>query len=243
MIHVAVLMKRFLDLVLSGEKTVECRLTRDAREPYQCIEVGERIYFKQSGGPYRATAVAEHVVFESGLTPGRIRQLKRDYDDVLCGEPEFWRWKRNARFCTLIWLTAVEPTSSGPDLAPLQGRAWIVLRDEPAWRRVEPSSECFAVPLTGGSVRNGSVLVRDVLDRFPASALGGTTKRRAGRPITLMLHDGPTVQSDIVASRHILRTRVWKRWFADHGVRAGDRVVFTPVDRQTFFVGLARAER
>ena len=42
MIHVAIMMKRYLDLVLDGTKTVECRLTRQARAPYEAIEPGEK---------------------------------------------------------------------------------------------------------------------------------------------------------------------------------------------------------
>jgi hypothetical protein len=55
-----------------------------------------------------------------------------------------------------------------------------------------------------------------------------------------MLHEGPTVKSDIVAPRNMLRTRVWGAWFRKHGVREGDSVVFTPLDEEHFFVGLAR---
>ena len=57
-----------------------------------------------------------------------------------------------------------------------------------------------------------------------------------------MLHDGPTVQTDIVAPRSMLRTRVWGTWFRKHGVKPGDRVVFTPMDEASCFVGLAGAQ-
>ena len=78
------------------------------------------------------------------------------------------------------------------------------------------------------------------LDRFPEWAIGGRTKRQAGRPIQLMLHEGPTIQTDIVGPRKGLRTRIWRSWFKRHGARAGDCVMFTPVDEGTYFVGLAR---
>jgi ASC-1-like (ASCH) protein len=240
MIHVAIMMKRYLDLVLEGTKTVECRLTRQARDPYEAIEPGERIYFKQSAGPYRATALAEHVMFESGLTPRRIKQIQRDYNDLLCGDEGFWRWKRDSLFCTLIWLADVEPTDSGPEIPPLQGRAWLALEEEPAWRRRDGADPSFSITITEGNLRHGSLYVTGVLDRFPDWAIGGRTKRQAARPLQLILHEGPTVETDIVGPRKGLRTRVWRSWFKRHGARAGDCVMFTPVDEGTYFVGLAR---
>ncbi len=240
MIHVAVLLKPYIDLVLAGTKTVEIRLTRQNRDPFEAIERGERIYFKQSGGPYRAAAIAGHVICESGLTPDRIRQIRQDYNELICGESEFWRRKRSSLFSTLIWLEDVEPTDTGPAIMPLQGRAWLTLKDEPAWRRCDRGDSSFAVVLTDGNLRNSSLYVTRILDRFPASAIGGATKRESGRPIKLVLHEGPTVNTDIVGRRKLLRTRVWGSWFKAHGVRVGDQVVFTPVEDRTYFVGLSR---
>ncbi len=225
--------------MLSGAKTVECRLTRDSRDPYQSIEAGDRIYFKQSAGPYRATALAEHVMFESDLTPLRVREIARDYDELVCGNREFWHWKRNSRFCTLIWLKDIQPADMGPAVPPLQGVAWVTLDADPAWRRHDPAGSSFRIPITGGNLRHGTLYVTGVVDQFPNSAFGGATKKDAARPVTLMLHEGPTVETDIVAARNIFRTRVWRSWFKRHGAAEGDHVVFTPVDDRLFLVGLA----
>ncbi len=251
MIHIAVLLRPYLDLILRGEKTVECRLTMQARDPYERIEGGERIYFKQSAGPYAATAIVEHALFEASLTPRRISQIKRDYNHLIKGEDAFWRGKRDARFATLIWLKDVQPTSSGPAIRPLQGVAWLCLDGEPAWRRVEHDNgqaaprlaharTPFAIEITPGNIKNNTLYATSVIDRFPAWTIGGASKSEAARPITLILHEGPTVQTDIVGPRKLIRTRIWGRWFRAHGVKAGDRVIFTPIDESTYFAGLAR---
>ena len=264
-IHIAVLLRPYLDLILSGEKTVECRLTVQARDPYQRIEGGERIYFKQSSGPYAATAIAEEVLFEEDLTPRRVQEIKRDYNHLIRGEDAFWTYKRTSRFCTLIWLKDVQPATSGPQHRPLQGVAWLCLEEEPAWRRVatagrtsghlfhdagrtsvktdakpQASPATFAVDVTCGNLKNNTLYVTDVLEHFPAWAIGGAKRAEAAKPITLILHEGPTVQTDIVAGRKLLRTRIWGAWFRKHGVRPGDRVIFTPMDESTYFVGLVR---
>ena len=94
--------------------------------------------------------------------------------------------------------------------------------------------------VTEGNLRNNSLYATSVLDRFPESCVGGRTKRERGEVITLMLHDGPTVETDIVCNTRLFRTRKWGGWYRRHGVQPGDRVVFTPVDETMFFVGLAR---
>jgi hypothetical protein len=247
-IHIAVLLRPYLDLILAGKKTVECRLTIQARDPFERIERGERIYFKQSSGPFAATAIADEVLFEGDLTPRRVQELNRDYNHLVLGEDGFWKLKRDSRFCTLIWLKDVQPISSGPHHAPLQGRAWLSLDEEPAWRSTLPkttsnpesSNGTFSIEITPGNIRNNTLYATSVIQRFPAWTIGGATRASAAKPMTLILHEGPTIQSDIVGSRKLLRTRVWGTWFRRHSVRAGDRVLFTPVNRHTFAIGLVR---
>ncbi len=257
LIHIAVLLRPYLDLILSGEKTVECRLTKQARDPFENVEPGERIYFKESAGDFEATAIVEHVLYEQGLTPRRVNEIKRDYNHVICGESRFWQWKRDSRYCTLVWLKDVQATSSGPQHTPLQGRAWLCMDEEPAWRRVHRQSAisvqrsaangrlpiaegCFCIEVTPGNLKNNTLYVTRVIDRFPKWTIGGASRRYAAKPITLILHDGPSVQTDIVGGRKLLRTRVWGPWFKRHGVKPRDQVVFTPVDGATYLVGLAR---
>jgi hypothetical protein len=144
-------------------------------------------------------------------------------------------------------LKHVLPIFSGPQHAPLQGRAWLCLDEEPAWRRVDqPTGEdaaangCFSIEVTAGNLKNNTLYATRVIERFPAWAIGGASRRSAAKPVTLILHEGPTVQTDIVAGRKLLRTRVWGPWFKRHGVKAGDHVLFTPIDKATYTVGLAR---
>ncbi|HWB20432.1 MAG TPA: ASCH domain-containing protein [Phycisphaerales bacterium] len=248
MIHVAILLKPYLDLVLAGKKTVECRLTRQACAPYEAIEAGERIYFKQSSGPYGATAIAEQVLFRDTLTRSAVRELWRAYNHLICGEAEYWRLKQASRFCTLIWLSDVTATDSGPEIPNPQGRAWLTLEEDPAWRRVghprnikkKNEGGAFSIAITAGNIRNNSLYVTNVLERFPAWAVGGKDKTKAAKAMTLILHEGPTVRTDIVGPRNLLRTRVWGKWFREHEAKPTDRVVFEPVEEGTYLVGLMR---
>ncbi|TVQ53756.1 MAG: ASCH domain-containing protein [Phycisphaerales bacterium] len=241
MIHIAVLLKPYLDLILNGQKTIECRLTRQARPPFEKIEPGERLYLKQSAGPYRATAVADHVLCEGGLTPKRIRQIVRDYNEWICGPPEWFRERAQyCRFITLIWLRDVQPVDTGPRIRPLQGAAWMMLEDDPAWRCDRSHEQSFTISITAGNLKHGTLYTTGLMDRFPEACQGGRTRAEAGRMLTLLLHDGPRVETDIVAPRKLFRTRCWKSWFAKHDAREGDHVIFTPIGERAYQVGLIR---
>jgi len=250
MIHVAVLLKPYLDMVLVGTKRVECRLTQQPLAPFEAIEPGERIYFKQSGGPYRGTAIAGEVMFEGKLTPSRVQQLSKHYNHLICGEPEFWRRKKDSRFASLIWLEQVEPTAIGPALPPSRGLAWRSIkppeapltksRPDPMKQNQSAPDLSFSVELTAGNLRNNSVYVTSIRSHFPRASLGGRNRAQAGTMFTLMLDGGERVETDIVSDRNLFRTRAWGSWFKQMQARPGDRVVFTPLAAGVYFVGLAR---
>lgn len=91
-VHVAILLPRYLRMILSGKKTTESRLTKTARAPYQAIESGERIFFKASSGPYMATAIARSVTFHDALTPSRVARMKSKLNHAVCGDDAYWDW-------------------------------------------------------------------------------------------------------------------------------------------------------
>ncbi len=246
MIHVAILLKPYLDLLLSGRKTIELRLTITNRVPYQVIEAGERLYFKQSAAPFRATALADHVLFLDDLTPSRVQQLKRDYNHAILGESDFWQRKREAKYATLVWVREVEPIQFGPRVDPQRGIAWLTLAEE-----LDVYPECtldfealtrVSVELTQGNLNNHHVYLRRIQDQFPADALGGRTRADAGRPIHLHFSDGASVETDIVGHSGLLRARgLWRRWFAAQQAQPGDRVCFLPLGGRNYRVTLLAA--
>lgn len=202
--HVAILMKRYVDLIVQGRKTVESRLTKMRRAPFGAIEPNDRIYFRCSSGPYMATAIAGKVSSHDRLTPAKIATLRRKYNRAVCGDDAYWQWKRDSRYATFIELLDVEPTDTGPQLPPSRGIAWFVC--EP-----EPLPEAWQVTLTEGAVRNCYV-------RLPV-------KSPATRPIELLMPDGSVVSTDIRPDG-MLRWRGWGGYFRSFGVTAGASVRF-----------------
>jgi ASC-1-like (ASCH) protein len=214
-IHVAILNKPYLDAILSGAKTVESRLTVTPKVPFAAIQPGERIFFKQSSGPFRAMAVAGRVKFYQGLRPRDVDDLKQRWQRWVGGSDAYWQSKRTSRYATMVELLEVEAADVGPVMAPSSGLAWFVLP--------EGDSPMLQVQLTAGALRN-----RYVTGTGLASYFGE-------KPVVLQLPDGVEVESDLYRGRR-LRWRGWRPWFAQWDAKAGDAVRFVRVGPRRYRV-------
>ena len=125
--HVAIVHREYVEAILDGSKTIEARLARVRCAPYEKIKTGDRIYIKQSSGPYRARARVEKVRFFDGLTPVRVRAIRKQYNGAIGGPESYWQSKRDARVATLVWLGEVKPITRGPRIPKMHGRGWLVL--------------------------------------------------------------------------------------------------------------------
>lgn len=145
MIHVAVLKPKYLAMLLSGEKTLECRLTRNRIEPHGRIRRGERVYFKESSGPFRATAIVEEIIEHTDLDESGILAIREAYGPSIGAPDSFWESKRTARFAVLVRFRRIEEVSRGPKMPTLNGRGWVRLP-----REEDPYPSCLAKRATRG---------------------------------------------------------------------------------------------
>ena len=235
-VHVAILLPRYIRLILDGAKTVESRLTIQDRPPYKRVTPGDRIYFKASGGAFEATAIAAKVEYHHALTPAKVDALKRRHNSAVRGDDQYWAWKRDSRYATFIKLRDVEATDRGPALPPSQGIAWFTLADDAAPRVID-------LPITAGGLRNGYVKVLPASDgAFPGDAY--TTRASKGdspsRTVELLLPAGERVRTDIDARRRMFRWRGWRRVFEQANARAGDVVRLERLDHRHYRVGIMK---
>lgn len=126
-VHVAIVLPRYVTAILAGLKTIEARFSRVRCEPFGRVRTGERVYFKECSGPFRATAVVRRVERGEELTPADVRRLRRVYGRQIRADAAFWASKSSARYATLLWLDAVEPVLFGPRYRARDRRAWYVL--------------------------------------------------------------------------------------------------------------------
>ena len=110
--HTAILKRHYLNLILSGQKRIECRLTRILCPPYRQIATNETVFLKESSGPVRSEAIVKKVEFFENLSPEKINRIMSKYNDQIMAASDFWESRRHCRYCTLIWLRnirAIEP--------------------------------------------------------------------------------------------------------------------------------------
>lgn len=219
-IHVAILRKPYLDAVLSGTKTIESRLTRTAKEPYGVIEPGERLFLKQSAGPFRATAIAADIASFGDLRPADVERLRRKYQAAVGGDDAYWQSKSEARFAVFVMLADVEAFAAGPSYSVQTMRAWYVLPDA-----VSPLRD---VTLTAGALRNHYATLPGVSERLRTTAL------------TLVLPDGREIVTDF-ARGTTLRWRGWAQVYAAASARPGDRLRFVAMGPDRFAVSFPDA--
>lgn len=113
-LHAAWVRADLLDLILSGLKTVESRLSRARGPAFRRVSAGDALYFREIGGPFRASALVLHAEHFDGLDPADVRRLRRLVGPAVAADPGYWTSRRACRYATLVWLTSVRSVRSGP---------------------------------------------------------------------------------------------------------------------------------
>ena len=125
--HLAILRPFYLNLILSGQKTIECRLTRTSKPPFGVVKKGQRIYLKQSSGPVLGLATAGKVICRRITCPEDLSLIRQDYNQRIMAEDDFWESSHAARYCTLIFLKAVRTLPEPFRISKKDMRAWVLL--------------------------------------------------------------------------------------------------------------------
>lgn len=130
--HLAVLYRTFIDAILAGRKTVECRLGRWGRPPHGLVKMGDLIWLKQVSGPVRAAVRVAEVHTIPLVSATDLRLVQRDWNDRVGAPAAFWQRGRSASVATLIGLGDV--CGFGPDgfkIIKRDRRAWVLLASPP----------------------------------------------------------------------------------------------------------------
>jgi ASC-1-like (ASCH) protein len=220
-IHVAILQKPYLDAVLAGRKTIESRLTRQARPPFDAITPGERVFFKQSAGPFRATAICSRIQQFQDLLPANVETLRQKFQDRVGGDDVYWQSKAQSRYAVFLHLEQVEPLTVGPAYKVQQMRAWYVLEES-----LSPLRE---VTLTAGAIRNGYAMLPNASAKLRVTGLA------------VVLPDRRTIRTDFAAGAR-LRWRGWREVYRRTGVAPGDRLRWVALGGDRFAVHFPDAD-
>lgn len=128
MFHIAILQKKWFNLILSGEKTIESRFSFNKIAPYGKVAVGDIIYLKETGKNITAKAKVKDVKFFE-LTPLSVEQIRINYGNAIgVSSVKAWENTKLKKFGTLIFLENVEKISE-IKVDRSCGTAWFVLNN------------------------------------------------------------------------------------------------------------------
>ena len=101
-----------LEKIRSGEKVIESRWYSSKRAPWDSIEKGDTVYFKNSGEPVSLRAGVSKVIQFANLTPKKVREILSQYgekDGLDIGQLEyFFKLFKEKRYCLLIFLENIK---------------------------------------------------------------------------------------------------------------------------------------
>lgn len=123
--------RKYAELILSGQKTAELRLTKNRVVPFGVARRGETVFIKIASGPICCRATVRLIEQYENLTPADIRRLRLAVNDTVMGDSAFWKLKSSTRYATLIHLARVEKCDEAPGFAKAREgnprSAWLVL--------------------------------------------------------------------------------------------------------------------
>ena len=108
--HVAIMKKSWglTEKILNGKKKIESRWYVAKYRPWDRIEKGETVYFKDSGEPIKIKAEVKKVIQLSNLTSKKVKEILDKYgkDDGIEKEKisEFFKRFKDKNYCILVFL-------------------------------------------------------------------------------------------------------------------------------------------
>jgi ASC-1-like (ASCH) protein len=124
--HLVILKKPYLDAILQGRKTVESRFYQTRQFWLSRVAPGDKLFLKASSGPVMATAIVASMKYFDSLTSSRLADLKKQHNQHILGDEQYWQDKMNSRFGILVWLKDVKPIAP-KFIKKADWRAWVLL--------------------------------------------------------------------------------------------------------------------
>ena len=134
MYHVAIMDPKLglIPRILSGEKYIESRWYLRRTRPWNRIDSGDVIYFKDAGKPVSARAVVGRVRQYENPTKKDVARIIEEFGQGIGAGfiPGFEERVRNKKYCVLVWLRSPEMVAFEIDKRKAGiaiGSAWITV--------------------------------------------------------------------------------------------------------------------
>ncbi|MDO8618904.1 MAG: hypothetical protein Q7R49_03060 [Candidatus Daviesbacteria bacterium] len=126
--HLAIFSGNGAELILSGEKTVESRLSNMRLAPFGVVNAGDFVYIKPSGKEIIGDFRVKKVIFIDGLEKEDVKELKERYGQGIAMDDKWWKTKENAKYATIIFIGSSNRYLTSPVKFPKKDlRGWVVL--------------------------------------------------------------------------------------------------------------------
>ncbi len=106
--HVAIMKKSWglLPKILSGEKTIESRWYMNRIAPWDQIDAGDTVYFKDAGEPVTLKASVPKVLQFQALNKNKAKEILEKYGSAIGMElsKENIEWCAKRNYCILVFL-------------------------------------------------------------------------------------------------------------------------------------------
>jgi len=125
-IHLAIFAEPFKSQVLSGEKTIESRFSRNRCAPYGEVGAGDIILIKEVAGPICGIARARRIwCYDLANEP--LHRIRDRFGNGIAADEAFWATRAEALYATLIELDS--PARIAPVACDKRDRrGWVSLR-------------------------------------------------------------------------------------------------------------------
>ncbi len=113
--HIAILSRKWqmLEKIESGEKTIESRWYKSRFKPWDSIQAGEIVYFKETGKDVCLQARIARVEQIDNITPSTVRQtLNLHQKDLGIDKSDielYYQHFKDKKYCILIYLAEPKP--------------------------------------------------------------------------------------------------------------------------------------
>ena len=133
--HLAIFQPNWIDLILSGQKTIESRFTKVKCLPFGRVNVGDTVYMKESGGLVRGMFTAKAVETYENLTENDVFEIADTYSEQIFASHRFSEYVDTvicdkwytSKYATLIHIENVSAFEQPFPYHKRDRRAWVVM--------------------------------------------------------------------------------------------------------------------
>lgn len=108
--HIAIMKKSWglIPKIVSGEKTIESRWYKNRVAPWDRIQIGDTVFFKNSGEAVTAVAIVSKVLQFSDLDKKQFNEIIGEYaDQISLTNKDYNEYYQSKNYCILIFLENV----------------------------------------------------------------------------------------------------------------------------------------